>query len=262
MASITRTESQRLEFAPRERRGSYTLGIEVEKNVFLAERAADGAKFLAQPIPVSKAVRPTLALWAGQPGLMLKNLLNHENLVSMIDIIKVGNHAADPEYFLWDFCDAGTLENLLIEPEQFPNEHNTYFYPEAFVWHFVVSTLRALAYLHEGYRDFFDPSDGTRKTYKPDVDWFPILHRQITADNVFFCHPQGKETFGLCKLGEFSRAFVTAHVSGHAGEKIPAGRGTPVAPSTKYWQGLEQLHIFTRVPGGTHNTHPGIPDVS
>ncbi|KAJ2895844.1 uncharacterized protein MKZ38_006128 [Zalerion maritima] len=301
---------QHLELAPT---GKYTIGSEIEPGVFLATDATNGEQFVAQPVSATdKGLKETLPLWQGQTGAMLRNLLNHENLVSLVDVIRVSNTSRTtrrgdrqekkgdsnwrPDHILYDFCDAGSLRNLLDEPEWFPAKdaatatHNTKFYPEAFVWHVLESLLGALSYLHEGYRDWFNVGKGAREAYKNDVDWMPVLHRNIGAENVFFCHPRGKETFGLCKLGGFERAWVSGHVLGHADEGLLEAAGAAVAPQPMEmemeigkgkeegkmgtgtggkgdnvrgdgkWTGLEQLRIFARMPGGRHNTLGWVPE--
>jgi hypothetical protein len=52
-------------------------------------------------------------------------------------------------------------------------------------------------------------------------DWWPVLHRDLRAGNVFLQHPRGVETYGAVKLGGFGRCFVSSGAVG--GE-----RGMPV----------------------------------
>jgi hypothetical protein len=51
-----------------------------------------------------------------------------------------------------------------------------------------------------------------REWVSVNTDWFPILHRCIEPRNVWLQHPRGNETYGQCKLGDYSHAAVTCHI--------------------------------------------------
>ncbi|KAL1837457.1 hypothetical protein VTJ49DRAFT_3756 [Mycothermus thermophilus] len=126
--------------------------------------------------------------------------------------------------------------------------------PESFIWHVSLSLLSALQYLHQGRRDVrvarpqtpeeadWDRTDlvialgpdaaasgkllrrFVRVRYAEEEeeeekkgavrDWWPVLHRDVSAKNVFLQRPRGTETYGAVKLGGFGRCFV---VSGAVG---------------------------------------------
>lgn len=150
-------------------------------------------------------------------------IFNHENLVSLVGKIhlepfvgsqKKGQTKVE-EYLVWDFCDAANLSVLF---DDLPRSDPSYYLPESLCWHVLRSLTRALAWLHDGVRLEFDPSKSKcpSSEYEPkwsavDQDWLPILHREIKPVNIYFQHPRGIETYGLCKLGDFSKAAVTGH---------------------------------------------------
>lgn len=154
---------------------------------------------------------------------VLAQILNHENIVSRVGKIHlkpfVGSETKDQgtteEYLVWDFCDAA---NLSVIFDDNPESDPSYYLPESLCWHVLRSLTRALAWLHDGLRLEFDPSKPEGPWYEHDPkwtavddDWLPILHRSIQAKNIYFQHPRGIETYGLCKLADFSTAAVTGH---------------------------------------------------
>ncbi|KAK9772940.1 hypothetical protein SCAR479_10450 [Seiridium cardinale] len=175
-------------------------------------------------------------------------IFNHENLINFVDWIQVQTtengqlRGLPPRHFIiWDFCNAGILENLFMVERKTPKselhadqelrkaqDDPTYkqaveeahlqpsaFLPEAFCWHVLCSVLNALAWLHDGLREEWDCDQNAWVLKRADVDWQTILHRNISPDNIFFCHPQTKfETYGLCKLGNFGNSFVSGVFNG------------------------------------------------
>lgn len=185
--------------------------------------------------------------------LPIMRIFNHENLINLIDWIQVQrgqttNYSGrSRHYIIWDFCNAGTLENLffadqvlldselatdqrLREEASANKDHEmsadglqpSGFLPEAFCWHVTVSILKALAWLHDGLRDEWCYVTNNWVIKRADIDWHTILHRNINPANIFFCHPQTRfETYGLCKLGNFSDAFVSGVFNGVLNDVVP-----------------------------------------
>ncbi|KAI5866206.1 hypothetical protein GGS23DRAFT_594347 [Durotheca rogersii] len=65
--------------------------------------------------------------------LQLGDILNHENLVSLIDWLRIdktpfGGRFRERQYTVWDYCDAGNLGNLFVL--QSPSRGPRRFYPE------------------------------------------------------------------------------------------------------------------------------------
>lgn len=187
-----------------------------------------------------------------EDGIMSKitQLWDHENLVSLIEVIKVhktnfgGAPGRERWFAIWELCDAGILENYFI-----PNPYNgprvtdaeeqtaadamkltlTKFLPESLVWHVACSLLKALAWLHNGTTALEWNEDlGRFVEMGPwDPDWHMILHRNISPENIFFQHPRRSETYGLCKLGNPGAAFVSGHVAVRADVENEKRRGLP-----------------------------------
>ncbi|PSR77726.1 hypothetical protein BD289DRAFT_486369 [Coniella lustricola] len=173
----------------------------------------------------------------------------------------------------WDYCAAGSLETLLQQSMRPVKKDPTTgkvlgWMPESLCWHVAISLLSALSWLHEGYVEYDmavydtddndnagDPTKGqdkdkagsekpprrvptchTAMTGRGNEDWMPVLHRAVVPGNVFFQQPKGSETYGLCKLGNYSKVVVVGHVAGHA-------KGSPVACSDDGLSSLAQLKM-------------------
>lgn len=225
-------------------RHGYRVEKKLDDNVYVVRRESDNEHFLGTKWDASM-VDPAFAdlLERGTKGA-LGSLLNHPNLINYTDT--VADHVvcgrgttatvSAQRMLLWDFCDAGTLENLLSRHPVVPKTASpdsdvvTQFLPEGLCWHVLLSILRSLTWLHEGHRDDTrtEAPSGKRRQHDwfSDPDWLPILHRDITPDNIFFKHPKGTETYGLCKLGNYSLCAVSPHVNGNfVGQVVSATRG-------------------------------------
>ncbi|OHW97386.1 g2-specific serine threonine protein kinase [Colletotrichum incanum] len=185
-------------------------------------------------------------------GRNMSHIFNHENIISLAGYLRQQpvhpRVDATEDYLVWDICDAGTLENLLASPDA--EREPGCFLPESLCWHVLVSIMRALVWLHDGYRQEVNWVTGERRWMKTDAEWMPILHRRISAETVFFQHSRGRETYGVCKLGKFGNAFVSGvparRDGAPEGEKpLPHTIGFPVAPKeghmgltdmTKQWK--------------------------
>lgn len=204
-------------------------------NVYLIQRKSDRAQFLGQPHNID-VDQPSL--WAlmerSDTAVSTAAVLNHENLVSIVhhlaEVTFSGAGGSMTNMLLTDFCDGGNLKTLLRYPpvaaRKCPRSGETRgFLPENICWHVLISILRALAWLHEGYRhvEHMGLTDDAGKyewyteEYIIDEDWMPILHRDVRAENIFLQQPRGTETFGFCKLGNFSKIFVSGHRNGRSG---------------------------------------------
>ncbi|CAM1506388.1 Fc.00g060290.m01.CDS01 [Cosmosporella sp. VM-42] len=244
----------------------FELFKELSKGVWIAVRRGDphGERFLAHRINQFDSLHKHLEedcrltpedkellgfqdlLYEFNQANAISQILNHENLVSLVGHIHrepfVGvndqDHRLSEDYYVLDFCDAGNLK-LLFDTHQCTD--STYYLPESLCWHVLRSLTRAVMWLHDGKRPYIDGDKGPeseKKYLSVDKDWLPILHRAIQPANVYFQHPRGIETYGLCKLGNFSKISVTGHAVGtpegvNDGFALTTRRGTK--PLQKLW---------------------------
>ncbi|KAK6449702.1 hypothetical protein FP744_10005952 [Trichoderma asperellum] len=222
-----------------------------------------GVRYIAQPHGIlnesdvedtdkQKIVDETVAfynlLYDLKVSSTIAQIFNHENIVSIAGYIKTRPVAAGSErahleeYIVWDYCDASNLSALL---QSKPYSSTKFYLPESLCWHVLTSLLSAITYLHDGKRLFLDTkaTAGEEKRWESvDQDWHPILHRAIEPRSIFFQHPRGIETYGLCKLGNFEHAVVTNHVitpsGGYATEQ-----DVEISRAMAPYRGLETLDM-------------------
>ncbi|KAH9907425.1 hypothetical protein F4778DRAFT_537959 [Xylariomycetidae sp. FL2044] len=159
---------------------------------------------------------------------------------------------------------------------QGPTDNPEYFLPESFVWHVLTSMMKALAWLHDGCTGPFIPTEGTgnRGMMRSHADpgaWQTILHRNINPLNIFLAHPKRDETYGMCKLGNYSKLWVTAHSQGLRFEKPgegPIADQGPIAPMStralaphpeKRNESLGTLYRADALFGNTYPLQPNQP---
>lgn len=219
---------------------TYEIAKELAEETWLVRRRDDlEVAYLAFPWDVQDTAPLLHGLLERGAAGPLDALLNHPNLISYIDTIPastpVGRAVRRGALSLWDYCDAGSLRGFMhttTVPQQTQSLERaggnggtvvTKWLPESLCWHVVVSVMSALAWLHEGHREEDTIEEGPdgkpRRVVKAETrqdrseDWLSVLHRGVTASNIYFQHPKGIEDYGLCKLGNFSKAFVSGHVN-------------------------------------------------
>lgn len=219
---------------------TFELVEQVKKNVWIVTRKGDPRreKYLASPsspfgvkpdgtVDVAQTRREAEALntllSSHNQAYTIRQILNHENLVSIVGVIEnwpfnksqtsdvtPGNNV---QMLVWDFGDAGNLSALF---RHYPCKSSEFYLPESLCWHVLRSLIRAVTYLHDGKRLIYRPEQlgrhMVREWVSVNTDWFPILHRCIEPRNVWLQHPRGNETYGQCKLGDYSHAAVTCHI--------------------------------------------------
>ncbi|KAK8069343.1 hypothetical protein PG994_005959 [Apiospora phragmitis] len=251
----------------------YDFTSETSPGIWKVVRKSDRAHFLARDVSSwlldhgSAAPSHTSLLWLLDNQRMIEPLmavLNHENLVNFVDWAQLigWKDSKQPDqvthFFIYDYCNAGTLENLFqtetrVTPSgnearyKVPVEHNR-FLPESLCWHVVCSILKGLAWLHDGIREDLNPDTKEYEIFDAGLDWQTILHRDIIPANIFFCHPHTmSETYGQCKLGNLSKAFVSGHVNGVLGGRVPPGKGKVLAGQDGF-EPLEKLRQKKDMP--------------
>lgn len=205
--------------------------LHATEEIWLVQRVSDDMEFVGWRWDIPQ-LNPDFAQLLGRgAGDAVAAVLNHPNLVSHIDLHQVpfwhGRDFEYRDYAISDYMDAGTLRNFIDKTPVLPKiELRTgavlQWLPEGLVWHVAMSLLNALTWLHEGVRqedtiEWGDCETATRGAARQTPrdrkeDWWPILHRDLRTDQVFFQHPRGIETYGSCKLGGFGSMFVSGHV--------------------------------------------------
>ncbi|KAL6694823.1 hypothetical protein J3F84DRAFT_375242 [Trichoderma pleuroticola] len=247
----------------------FELLYETEQGTWFATKRNDygSPKYIAQPLGIldgpgqggtDEARKQESAafhdlIFNSTQGPAIVQIFNHANIVSIAGHIKThavvtaAPAAEDPrlsrprDYIVWDYCDAGNLSALLSSmPRRSPDFH----LPESLCWHVLTSLLNAITYLHDGKRLVLDtkaPAGEERQWLPVDQDWNPILHRAIEPENIFFQHPRGSETYGLCKLGNFEHAAVTNHVITPGDGLDAMNEDTEISIAMAARRGLESL---------------------
>ncbi|UKZ79664.1 hypothetical protein TrVFT333_007424 [Trichoderma virens FT-333] len=196
-------------------------------------------------------------------GPTVTQIFNHENIISIAGHIKThpilgivsaaedSQLSSSREYIVLDYCDAGNLSALF---QNTPCTSPDFYLPESLCWHVLTSLLNAITYLHDGKRLFLDtmaPRGRERQWLSVDQDWNPILHRAIEPRNIFFQHPRGSETYGLCKLGNFEHAAVTNHVI------LPGDEADAVNGDAEISRAMAPHRGFESLDTTRHKLHKG-----
>ncbi|KAI8965057.1 hypothetical protein F5Y11DRAFT_35324 [Daldinia sp. FL1419] len=277
--------------------GVWTLCSKLNRTIFLAHDIT--AMLVTNSPSTSQPSKTDLALLLDSNKIDLlgkvKAILNHENLICLRDWFSVATQKPKSTsyekrtFIVWDNCDAGTLENILVEeydnykpsqqddgkplptdeqPDTDTEMKDTHeaddadmskFLPESLCWHVVTSVLKALAWLHEGSPELV--AIGPRKFgMDPTADWSPILHREITPANIQFQQPRRLETYGQCKLGNYSNLYISSHHNGDGKSKIPRIKGKALAPRLgKESMDLNELIQYDHEYGYTYKEQPNQP---
>ncbi|KAF4447377.1 hypothetical protein F53441_9097 [Fusarium austroafricanum] len=254
---------------------TFELVEKVAKNVWIVIRKGDPRRerYLASPSSLF-GVRPdgtvdftknrqeakalNTLLSKHNQACTIRQILNHENLISIAGVIEHHpfNKSQTPDttpengvqMLVWDFADAGNLSAMF---RHYPCESSAFYLPESLCWHVLRSLTRAVTYLHDGRRLLYQPEyighGVSGEWVSINTDWFPILHRCIEPRNVWFQHPRGIETYGQCKLGDFSNAAVTCHVINaqskpHGSDTVDDGMA--LATKEGIWRIEEARHAY------------------
>ena len=227
-------------------------------------RISDSSSFLASKFPkvytkdVKQSTYNTPLASAVLPAAAkpLSQILNHPNIISLVDIIhtsaladsgpEAGDHA---DMMVWEDMDAGSLAYLLPSSNNLPAfedveswhtlaspDYHRFSLPESLCWHVLRSITRALLWLHEGVKETGGFDGEWRKI---DDDWHPILIMDVSPGQIWFQKPKGPEFYGSCKLGGFQWAKVT----GVPGGKIATAPRAEDASRIKqyYWAPVSDI---------------------
>ncbi|KAI9644333.1 hypothetical protein NHQ30_007690 [Ciborinia camelliae] len=123
----------------------------------------------------------------GKPGLGIVEILIthrviHGGLASFIEGFIAPDMINPTSGSLYlEFCDLGSLNDLIKCYAQRLHTNEESHIPERFVWHAMSGLCDALAYLWGG-KNFV--SDETARETGPEKGWKPILHRDMKPDNI------------------------------------------------------------------------------
>lgn len=224
-------------------------------------RTLDNATFLATKIPNTvcadtradpqdKITVPLATCLLPTAGTSMSLLLNHPNIISIIDIVQnsqiPGRDEEKGEWSdiaVWEDMNAGCLSYILPSTNTIPAFSDTYAWdllsvenfhrfslPESLCWHVLKSISRALLWLHHGLKE----RDGIPNDWqKHDDDWHAVLIMDVSPSQIWFKHPRGKEMYGVCKLGGFGET----RVCGSTGANVAVANRKEDAPFYKklYW---------------------------
>ncbi|KAI1129360.1 hypothetical protein F5Y10DRAFT_238428 [Nemania abortiva] len=270
----------------------YEFLTEISPNVWKITRKGDRMEYLAQDVTdqlfVDVNSKPQVLTEYGQllapDGHNLienvKTVLNHPNLVSLVDCFALqfsnsGKRGREKWFAVWDYCDAGNLGNLLLPPQPRPQdqrnedgdvemqdagaEPETKFLSESFCWHVLTSLLKALTWLHDGVADIVQGEDGAWRNVGQDIDWSPMLHRNIIPRNVFIGYPRRREWYGPVKLGNYGRLFISGHCQTPGANETPtSSKVIAPAPSLRS-ANLEALVAYDTNYGSVYPRQPDQP---
>lgn len=196
-------------------------------------RIKDNESFLGFPIPDDKVSSPKNPEWRTSlasailptAGVPISRILNHPNIVSLIDIIHTDSLAGSTKdsgitanIAIYEDMNQGSLDLILPNPDNYPKftdlaawralatpNPNRFSLPESLCWHVLGNINKALLWLHSGVKQ----TDSKDDWQKHDDDWQPILIREVSPKQIWFKRVAGGATYGECKLGGFGHATVT-----------------------------------------------------
>lgn len=124
----------------------------------------------------------------GKPGvgvteILITRKLIHPALANAIDAFIAPNLQNPQEASLYlEFCDRGSLKDLIEQYAMRIGTREEALVPERFVWHALIGLCDGLSYLYGGRS--FATDKNARYDPQPLPNWAPILHRDMKPDNI------------------------------------------------------------------------------
>lgn len=171
------------------------LGADGGKNnqgIAIVQRNSDRRVFVRKTFceTGNPHVRPTD--WLREMKLLQR--LHHPNICGFI------NASITPTLgrLYMEFCNYGNLSDFKNNMNQLQM-----VVPESFVWHILKSLIKALCYLHLGFRG---SAEFMHSRHSSVPGWECVLHRDIKNNNVFLKPSHASGTYPEVKLGDFGLA--------------------------------------------------------
>ncbi|KAH8687996.1 kinase-like domain-containing protein [Tricladium varicosporioides] len=189
--------------------------------------------------------------------IKMLRLLNHPALTSYFGaFISPGPPRSPVEASVYiEFCDRGSLADIIKEYWVRRNDNPPPTIPESFIWHAFGGLLDALAYLKTGSGWLHNPRA------KPKPRWVPILHRDIKPDNVLLRSRStiGSKKYFYCILSDFGMAcpdYPPEHKNCEINQKTGGMCGTPtyLAPELCHQPYATNPHEEWHFPQGQRHT--------
>ena len=200
-------------------------------------------KGLDSRIYIEKRFRPDLVSFA-QKEIKLLWQVRHPSL-TFYTAAFIKPDLQDASLYI-EFCDYGSLQNMIDGYVKRYNDNPKPRVPEAFLWHVFIGLCDGLAYLQGGDSFYGKPHASIRP------DWEPILHRDIKPDNVLMRsrHKLGSSKYPYCVLSDFGLACEDrpeTHPEVDESQRIGSKLGTKL-----YWA-PELLHDKYHYPKSTED---------
>lgn len=130
--------------------------------------------------------------WMREMKLLRK--LHHPNISKFIN----ASITPDIGRLYMEFCDFGNLSDFKNNMNQLQRP-----VPESFAWHVLKSLIKALCFLHLGFKT----SEEFMNTRRPEAPgWECVLHRDIKSSNIFLKSSPVPGSYPQVKMGDFGLA--------------------------------------------------------
>ncbi|KAJ8121521.1 hypothetical protein O1611_g10083 [Lasiodiplodia mahajangana] len=129
---------------------------------------------------VEKVFRETTSTdeWLAKTEIMMMRRLMHNCIIHYIDAYIREDPFQASVYM--EYCDRGTLADLIQEYKTKKKAHSPDRIPESFIWHAFLGLADALAYLQTGQSYISMPLEKNDRG-----DWKEVLHCDIKPSNIF-----------------------------------------------------------------------------